>query len=90
MLYLDYCATTPLHEEVANTIADVMRKHYGNPSSLHHLGLEAERLVIKAREVIAEALHCRPGRLCLRPAERRATTWLSKALRCNTGKEASI
>lgn len=57
---MDYCATTPLHEEVIGAISDIMRKHYGNPSSLHRFGVEAEQLVRKAREVIAASLQCKP------------------------------
>jgi cysteine desulfurase len=60
MLYLDYCATTPIHDEVVEVIADVMRKHYGNPSSLHRLGFEAEQLVKQSRQVIADILRCQP------------------------------
>lgn len=60
MLYLDHCATTPPWPEVVDTIADCMRKYYGNPSSLHRVGVEAEGLLIKAREVIASALAVKP------------------------------
>lgn len=52
MLYLDYAATTPPYPEVVKTIMEVMTNHYGNPSSLHRFGMEAERLVQKAKEVI--------------------------------------
>jgi cysteine desulfurase len=58
MLYLDYCATTPIHDAVVETITDVMRHHYGNPSSLHRLGIEAEKLVKQSRQVIADTLRC--------------------------------
>ncbi|MDR6880120.1 cysteine desulfurase family protein [Bacillus sp. 3255] len=56
MLYLDYAATTPPYEEVIDTIAEVMKTHYGNPSSIHGLGVGAERLLDGAKEVIAAAL----------------------------------
>jgi cysteine desulfurase len=58
MLYLDYCATTPVNPAVVEVIADVMRKHYGNPSSIHRLGIEAEQLVKQSRQVIADLLCC--------------------------------
>ncbi|WP_058302518.1 cysteine desulfurase family protein [Gorillibacterium timonense] len=60
MLYLDYCATTPTRPEVIRTISEVMANHFGNPSSLHRLGLEAEQLVAKARRVVAGTLSCKP------------------------------
>lgn len=59
MLYLDHCATTPPHEEVVAAISDIMSRHYGNPSSIHRLGVDAEQLLRKAREVIAGALTCK-------------------------------
>ncbi|GIP39634.1 aminotransferase V [Paenibacillus sp. J31TS4] len=63
MLYLDSCATTPVHPDVAAVIHEVMGTFYGNPSSIHRLGLEAEQLVTKARRVLADALGVRPGEI---------------------------
>ncbi|EGL17601.1 MULTISPECIES: cysteine desulfurase family protein [unclassified Paenibacillus] len=60
MLYLDNAATTQPYKEVAETVADVMLQHFGNPSSIHKFGLDAEKLVKKSREVIASALKARP------------------------------
>ncbi|WP_010270205.1 cysteine desulfurase family protein [Paenibacillus senegalensis] len=63
MLYLDYAATSPVHPEVIDTISTVMKRHYGNPSSLHRLGMEAEHLLKQARQVIASRLFCQPEEL---------------------------
>lgn len=63
MLYMDHCATTPPYDEVVDTVAQIMKQYYGNPSSLHRLGVEAERLITKAREVIARALDVKPGEI---------------------------
>ncbi|GIP35810.1 cysteine desulfurase family protein [Paenibacillus sp. J2TS4] len=60
MLYLDYCATTPMNDEVMESIVKVMQRHYGNPSSIHRIGMEAERLLSKSKEVIAGAIDCKP------------------------------
>lgn len=56
MTYFDYSATTPVHPEVAQSIYEVLTRYYGNPSSLHQLGVQAEHLVSQARERIAEML----------------------------------
>lgn len=56
MLYLDHCATTPPRPEVVAAVAECMSKYYGNPSSLHRLGVEAEGMLIRAREVAAQVL----------------------------------
>lgn len=56
MKYFDYAATTPPFEEVITTIAEVMRLHYGNPSSMHRYGEDADKLLKRSREVCAAAL----------------------------------
>lgn len=60
MIYFDHAATTPPYEDVAKTVAEVMARHYGNPSSLHRLGEKSAKLLDKAREVSAAALGVRP------------------------------
>lgn len=56
MIYLDNSATTKPYREVVETFQKTADRYFGNPSSLHHLGIEAERLIEKAREVIASNL----------------------------------
>jgi cysteine desulfurase len=62
MLYLDYAATTPIYDEVIESVTEVMKQHFGNPSSIHRLGVQAESLVHRSKEVIAGALHVDPVR----------------------------
>ena len=58
--YLDNAATTkPCEEAVAAALA-AMTDNYGNPSSLHRVGLNAELAVTEARKSIAAALVCLP------------------------------
>lgn len=63
MKYFDHAATTPPREEVTRTIAEVMARHYGNPSSLHRLGEESDKLLRKSREVVSEALNVKPDEI---------------------------
>lgn len=60
MLYLDHAATTPLAEEVLAVFYDALRDRFGNPSSLHRLGVEAEAALRRARETVARGLQCNP------------------------------
>jgi cysteine desulfurase len=53
MLYFDHCASTPPREEVIRTFTEVMTRHYANPSSLHRSGVEAGRLIERARDQVA-------------------------------------
>lgn len=62
-IYLDNAATTRAYPEVAQAVYDMLTKHYGNPSSLHKKGMEAEQYIKKAREQIALALKCQPQEL---------------------------
>lgn len=56
MLYWDYAAATPPYEEVVQTMEQIMKLHYANPSSLHRAGAEAGKLIRRSREVCAAAL----------------------------------
>lgn len=58
--YLDNSATTRCTKSVAQVMTEVMCGAYGNPSSLHHKGVEAERYVRGARETVAKTLKCTP------------------------------
>lgn len=55
-VYLDNSATTKPCKEAVEAVNYMMTKNYGNPSSLHGLGISAMKTVIKARESIANAL----------------------------------
>jgi cysteine desulfurase len=63
MYYFDHSATTPPYDEVVDAYAEVMKTYFGNPSSIHRLGAEAERLIATAREVIAEPFGVKPEEL---------------------------
>lgn len=56
MIYLDNSATTQPYKEVAEAYMKVATSFFGNPSSLHSLGMQAENLMIEARNRIAELL----------------------------------
>ena len=55
-IYLDNSATTKVYDEVAELMLKVFKEDYGNPSSMHNKGMEAERYVKKSAEIIAKIL----------------------------------
>ena len=55
-IYLDNSATTPLCDEAAEKIEYVAKNIYGNPSSLHTLGMNAEKEIEEARKNIFSAM----------------------------------
>ncbi len=59
-IYLDNSATTKIRKEVLDEIISVHTKCYGNPSSLHRMGLEAEKKIENTRKVISKFLNAKP------------------------------
>lgn len=55
-IYLDNSATTPLCDEAAEKMEYVAKNIYGNPSSLHTLGMNAEKEIEEARKNIFSAM----------------------------------
>jgi cysteine desulfurase len=55
-VYLDNSATTRPYDDVLDYMNYVNKNTYGNPSSLHTKGIEAEKLVKKARSIIAQSI----------------------------------
>ncbi len=55
-VYLDNSATTKCYDEAAELVCKVMCEDYGNPSSLHHKGVEAEQYLRYAKETLAKLL----------------------------------
>lgn len=62
-VYLDNSATTKVCEAACEAAVSAMKTVYGNPSSLHRLGFDAEKLVTQSRKQIADALSCYPDEL---------------------------
>lgn len=51
-IYLDNSATTRISEEALEKYIEVSRSSFGNPSSLHSLGFDAEKEINRARELV--------------------------------------
>lgn len=58
LVYLDNSATTKVCENAKNRIIDSLENTWGNPSSLHDKGIEAEALLLQAKDTVAKALGC--------------------------------
>ena len=55
-VYLDNSATTRISEAALSLYCELSREHYGNPSSLHHRGVDAEKYLTRTRESLCRAL----------------------------------
>jgi cysteine desulfurase len=56
-IYLDHASAMPVDPRVFEFAKPYLIKSYGNPSSLHSVGLEAKRAVEDSRRKIAEFIH---------------------------------
>ncbi|MBQ3898784.1 MAG: cysteine desulfurase [Lachnospiraceae bacterium] len=59
-IYLDNSATTKVYPEVAQFMTKVMCEDYGNPSSMHTKGLEAEKYIKESKDIFSKILKCEP------------------------------
>ena len=63
MIYLDYSATTPIGFEVLDTYNKTSKDFFGNPNSLHELGIKSKNLMNSATKQIAEIFNIHEGEI---------------------------
>ncbi len=57
--YLDNSATTKIRPEVMESIIDIYENNYGNPSSLHRLGMKIEKEINLARKYVSKVINAK-------------------------------
>ena len=62
-IYLDYAATTPVDTAVLDAMLPHFRDNFGNPSSIHKWGREAEKAIEQSRRDVAAVLNCAPNEI---------------------------
>lgn len=62
-IYFDYCATTPVHPDVRDRILRTLDAEFGNPSSLHWAGKDANLALYRARVEVAQGIGSRPDEI---------------------------
>ena len=62
-IYLDHAATTPVDPRVLEAMLPYFSGEYGNPSSVHHFGRQAEKGLERARRTVADLLNCAPDEI---------------------------
>ena len=73
--YLDNAATTKVCDEAAQAALAAMTENYGNPSSTHTKGREANRLLESARKQVSAALGCASGELIFTSCGSESDNW---------------
>ncbi|HUT55041.1 MAG TPA: IscS subfamily cysteine desulfurase [bacterium] len=62
-IYMDHVAGTPLLPEALEAMMPFFREEFGNPSSIHHFGEEAENALTEAREKTAALIGAQPDEI---------------------------
>jgi len=62
-VFFDNAATTPMAPEVIDVMTDIMKNHYGNPSSQHSFGRATRSIIETSRKKIANFLNTSPGNI---------------------------
>ena len=88
--YLDNSATTRCSDRACQLMVDLLTKDYGNPSSLHMKGIEAERFVETAKKKIAKTLRVSEEEIILHPVERSQITLRLSVLQWQTAEREII
>ncbi|MDK1119207.1 MAG: cysteine desulfurase family protein [Anaerolineae bacterium] len=90
-IYLDYAATTPTDSRVLDAMMPFFETSFGNPSSVHRYGQQAEAAVEQARETVAQALNCRPKEViftsCGSESDNLALRGAAQAIKGETGRK---
>jgi cysteine desulfurase len=88
-IYLDYAATTPVDPRVLDAMMPYFSASFGNPSSVHRYGQQAEAAIESARETVASALNCRADEIvftsCGSESDNLALRGAALAMREKTG-----
>ncbi|WP_299237774.1 cysteine desulfurase family protein [Sulfurihydrogenibium sp.] len=56
-IYVDHLATTPVCDEAIEAMMPYFKEKFGNPTSLHEMGIEAKKAINRAREQVAQLLN---------------------------------
>lgn len=78
MIYFDNSATTAIFPEALDTYVKTSQRIVGNPSSLHDLGTQANRLLQQARKQIADTLAVEPGEIWFTSGGTEGDNWVLK------------
>jgi cysteine desulfurase len=62
-IYLDHAATTPLSPIAYEKMKPFFEGLYGNPSSIHGLGVTSKKAINEARKKVAKIINCKPSEI---------------------------
>lgn len=78
MIYFDNAATTKIYDDALTSYVQVSQKFFGNPSSLHQLGVDAFQVLTKARAQVASLLSVPPEEIFFTSGGTESNNWAIK------------
>ena len=78
MIYFDNAATTKIYDDALTSYVQVSQKFFGNPSSLHQLGVDAFQVLTKARTQVASLLSVQPEEIFFTSGGTESNNWAIK------------
>ncbi|MGK0550954.1 cysteine desulfurase family protein [Enterococcus faecalis] len=78
MIYFDNSATTPIYPQALDAYVKTSQRIYGNPSSLHDLGSQAQRLLQQARKQIADLIEVAANEIYFTSGGTEGDNWVLK------------
>lgn len=78
MIYFDNAATTKIYDDALTSYVQVSQKFFGNPSSLHQLGVDAYQVLTKARAQVASLLSVQPDEIFFTSGGTESNNWAIK------------
>ena len=78
MIYFDNAATTKIYDDALTSYVQVSQKFFGNPSSLHQLGVDAYQVLTKARAQVAILLSVQPEEIFFTSGGTESNNWAIK------------
>ena len=78
MIYFDNAATTKIYDDALTSYVQVSQKFFGNPSSLHQLGVDAYQVLTKARAQVANLLSVQPEEIFFTSGGTESNNWAIK------------
>ena len=79
-VYLDNAATTYCNGEVFYAMQPYFISNYGNPDSLHHVGLDAKAAIENARASVAKMINADPDEIYFTSGATEANNWILKGI----------
>ncbi len=89
MIYLDYSATTPVLDEVLDSYTKVTKEYFGNPNSMHSLGVKSNELLKSATKQISDILHIKESELIFTSGSTESNNLALVGLALSMGKKGS-